>query len=405
MIESPKLYRLSLTRLALTCLYIGVTGYGGPAIVGHMKQIFVDKKKWITEDEFITGLSLSQLLPSAIGVNTIQFIGYQLRGSLGAIVAPLCFIAPAIILMTVLSALYFAFGRLGTMQSLFVGLGAVVVALIINAAVSLGKSAIKDVWGGIAAMIGFVIVHWSVGGSRSIVLIALVSALLGFVAYRGKVADNSSARTDTQCTQNSRTFWLTFTTVIVGISGILFVTRHSPMTELVAAILRVGAFTFGGGFMSIPIFQHESVVAHHWLTNDQFLAGLALGQITPGPVLITANFIGYKVGGVLGALLGSIAVFTPGSIGMFILAHQHERVKHLVWLQAVIRGIVAGFMGVLFSVIIRLAMHSLFSWHSLGMILKTTGMTVLSLIVLLVLKKDPLWVIVGGAVVSLILFR
>jgi len=417
--EKKHKYRLSLTKLALTCLYIGVTGYGGPAIVGNMKQIFVDRKRWITEDEFVTGLSLSQLLPSAIGVNTIEYIGYQLRGSLGAIIAPICFIAPATVLMTILSAIYFSYGTTPIIKSLFAGLSAVVIALIINAGISMGKSAIKNVAGAVIAVTGFVIIEvfslpivqtWASNCAppyRSIILsilhlpipmVALVSGIAGYLVLRPGMNGSSNGDDLPRPTAKSGTFWLALSAAILLIAVILALTARTETTRLLLAILRVGSLTFGGGFMSIPLFQHESVVANHWLTHKQFLDGLALGQITPGPVLITANFIGYHQLGVIGALLGSIAIFTPGAVGMFVLAHQHDKVKHLLWLQSMVRGIVAGFMGVLLSVVIGLAMKSLLDW-------KRVCIAIVALYVILIAKKDPLWVILGGALLSIFIFK
>ena len=385
---------VSLAELAWTCLYIGLTGYGGPAIVGHMKRVFVERKKWITEQEFITGLSLSQLLPSATGANTIEFLGYRIRGSLGAIVAPVCFILPALILMTILSAIYFRYGQVPLGQALFTGLGAVVIALIISAAVSLGRSAIKDVWAAVVAVVGLALVELL---HQSIPMVVVVSAIAGFLIYRGKITPEEEPQNGSDADDMPRIFWLWLGIAILAVTAVLVLTRGYRVTELLTSILHVGAFTFGGGFMSIPIFQHQAVDIHHWLTTRQFLDGIALGQITPGPVLITAVFIGYKVLGVWGALLAGLTIFSPGALGMFVVAHQHEKVSHLVWLQAMVKGIVAGFMGVLVSVIIRLGAHSLTDW-------KTVTLAVAALVALLVAKLDPLWVIIAGAAVSLVLF-
>lgn len=391
-----RLYRLSLWQLARTCLYIGVTGYGGPAIVGNMKQIFVDRKKWITEQEFLTGLSLSQMLPSATGVNTIEFLGYQVRGPLGAIVAPICFITPATVLITILSAIYFKYGTISVARELFTGLGAVVVALIINAIVALGKSAIKDRWAAGIALAGFAIIQFL---HLTIPVVVLVSATAGYLIYRNKVTETSAEEANgSHRPRTPALFWVSFWGILAVLVVLVVLTYHTATARLFLSILRVGAMTFGGGFMSIPIFQHEAVSVHGWLTNREFLDGIALGQITPGPVLITACFIGYRVLGVFGALLGAATIFLPGVLGMFLLAHQHEKVSHLGWLKAIVRGIVAGFMGVLVSVIIRLGMQSLTGW-------KTICMAAAALVVLLVWKKDPLWVILGGAVVSLLVFR
>lgn len=370
-----------------------MTGYGGPAIVGYMKQVFVERRKWITEHEFITGLSLSQLLPSATGVNTIEFLGYRTAGTPGAIIAPLLFITPALLLMTVLSAIYFKYGQLAAVKALFTGLGAVVIALIINAVVCLGRSAIKDWWAAGIAVIGFAIVRFL---HQSIPTVIGVSALAGFLIYRRRIrpAENGSDA----ASGVSAWFWLRVLLLVALVGTILTLTARTLTSTLLLSMLHVGVFTFGGGFMSIPIFQHQAVEIHHWLTNREFLDGIALGQVTPGPVLITAVFIGYKVLGVVGALLAGLAIFAPGAIGMFVIAHQHERVSHLVWLQAMVKGIVAGFIGVLLTVVIRLGVQSIVDW-------KTAVLPLVALIALQWKKVDPLWVILGGALISLVIFR
>lgn len=396
MVDDRSEIKASLAQLAWTCLYIGMTGYGGPAIVGYMKQVFVEKKKWVTEQEFITGLSLSQILPSATGVNTIEFLGYRVRGSWGAIIAPICFITPALVLMTVLSAIYFRFGKLHVVESLFVGLGAVVIALIINAAISMGKSAIKDAWAAGIAVLGFVIVRFL---KAPIPAVVVVSAIAGLLIYRRKLAASVSVSDDASASpRSSRIYWVVLALFVGLVVGALMMTSRSQVSSLLLAILHVGVFTFGGGFMSIPLFQQQAVEVHHWLTNRQFLDGIAMGQITPGPVLITAAFIGYKVLGFWGALLAGLTIFSPGAVGMFVIAHEHERVSHLVWLQAMVKGIVAGFMGVLLSVIIRLGTQSITDW-------RTALMASVALVALLWKKIDPLYVIIAGAVISVFLFH
>ena len=177
------------------------------------------------------------------------------------------------------------------------------------------------------------------------------------------------------------------------LAGALLLLRGSLLTQLLLATLRVGTFTFGGGYASIPLYQHEAVAIHGWLSAAQFKDGIALSQVTPGPVLITATFIGYKVFGILGAVCGSLAVFTPGCVAMFLLAHLDERIRGLCWLQAMVRGVVAAFIGLILNVTIRLAMQSLTD-------LRTIGLAVVAAVVLILWRRDPLWVILGTAIVS-----
>jgi chromate transporter len=152
---------------------------------------------------------------------------------------------------------------------------------------------------------------------------------------------------------------------------------------------------FGGGFNAIPLINHETVEMHKWLTINEFRDGIALGQITPGPVLITATFIGYKVFGIPGALFATIAIFTPSITLIFLLYDVHKRLTRLPIINVIMKGIIAGFIGLLISTTISFGIRSLFDWQT-GLIF------VLSLVALIKFKIDPLWVIAATIIVSVL---
>ncbi len=360
----------------------------------------MDRYAWVSEENFFTGLSLCQILPGANAVSLIVFLGYSISRSLGALLAAICFLTPAFVLMTVLSAVYFLYGQVPLAKELFLGLDAVVVALLANALLTLGRPAIKEWRAALIAVFGFIFVVVLRKFPLAIIAVVFCSALLGFLLNRQPQsgAGKSSPQAGNRAAWSPRWFWPGCLLFALLVTVVLVLTQRAASTQLFLALLRVGVFTFGGGYMSIPLFQHEAVLVHHWLTVPDFLAGIALGQITPGPVLITGTFIGYKVLGIWGALLGTIAVFLPGALGMFFLAHQHERLSQLCWLQAAVRGVVAGFIGVLFNVTLQLARQSIIDW-------KTALLAAIALVVLVWAKKDPLWVILGTVVVSPLLFR
>lgn len=154
---------------------------------------------------------------------------------------------------------------------------------------------------------------------------------------------------------------------------------------------------FGGGFNSIPLIHHEIVDIHKWLTLNEFSDGIALGQITPGPVLITATFIGYKVYGLAGAVLSTIAIFTPSIILIFLLYNVHTRLTRLPLVNVIIKGILAGFIGLLVSTTINFGIRSLDSWQ-------TWAICILSAIALLKFKIDPVWIILFTIIVSVLIF-
>jgi chromate transporter len=153
---------------------------------------------------------------------------------------------------------------------------------------------------------------------------------------------------------------------------------------------------FGGGFNSIPLIQHETITIHHWLTMPEFRDGIALGQITPGPVLITSTFIGYKIYGFIGAITATVAIFTPSLVLLFLLYNIHTKLVRLPVINVIMKGILAGFIGLLISTTIHFAIESLFDW-------KTGLIFALSIIALLKFKLDPLWIIIGSVIISLII--
>lgn len=409
--------QVSLLQLALASLYIGITGYGGgPAIIALMHRYFIDRRQWVDEQDFRIALSLSQVLPGAQAVSVITYLGFRLGGMPGAIIAPLGLIGPATVLMIVLSALYFRFGQLSFVEALFTGLGAVVVALLAYATMSMGRVMLKDRRALPVGIVAFVILTTynvlprfqadptvarlltDLQDVPVVLLVVAAAAVAGLLIYRKLPLANSDAQPAGE-TLPPRWFWLVLLAVFAVLGAVLWLFRGAELARLVVALLRVGVFTFGGGYASIPFFQHEALVSHHWLADQkQFLDGIALGQVTPGPVLITAAFIGYKVFGIVGALLATVAVFAPGVTATFVLAHLHEHIRKLAWLQAMVRGVVAAFIGLLLSVTIELALSSLTNWL-------TMLMAVVAAAVLILWKKDPLWVILGAALISPFIFH
>lgn len=380
----------SLRQLAWMALYIGITGYGGgPAIMAYARQIFVERLRWASADDFATSISLSQLLPGANALGVMTFLGYRIGGSPGALLSAVCFLFPSFVFMTVLSAAYFTWGNLPVVTSLFVGLGALVVALLVNALVSMGRPVMTE-WRGISlAAVAFVAMQFF---HAPLWMVIFGGAVLGWLLF----LTVDEERTVIAHAPAPRWIWWGLLALAVC-AALVWFTRSSPATFFFLSMLRVGAFTFGGGFAALPLFQQEAL-GNNWLTMQQFRDGIALGQVTPGPILVSATFIGYKVLGVWGAFLGTVAVFLPGALGMFLLARQHALINSLAPLRAMIKGVMAAFIGLILSITITLATQSLIDW-------KTWSIAILGAIALLWWKREPWQVILVGAVVSVVAFR
>jgi len=396
----------TLSDLLKTTFYIGVIGYGGPAILALMKKTFVHQKEWISEKEFMNALSLAQILPGATGVSIMGYIGFKLHKLWGGILAPLLYIFPATIAMIALAWAYFTFGSFSFVQALFAGLGALVVALLVNATLILGKSVFKKItindWKGfiisIATFIGIFFLK------INIIWLILLSGAFGFIffyftrefedekARKGEVllTEQNILKRETLSAKDWTPAILTAIAFIVGLS--------IPYTrELITTFLGIGALAFGGGFTTIPLIQHQVVDAHGWLSVKQFVDGIALGQITPGPVFITATFIGYHVATIFGALMATLAIFTPSLIAMIALADIHGRVQNLKIVKVIIKGFLSGFIGLLIAVTLQFASKSLISWQAWLIFALAIGW-------LMILKKNSVWAILGTIALSLAIF-
>jgi chromate transporter len=400
-IKKPSIYEL-----LKTTTYIGVIGYGGPAILALMKKIFVNQKEWITEKEFMNALSLAQILPGSTGVSVMGYIGYKLHKLWGGILAPLFYIFPATVAMVILAWVYFKFGDLSFVKSLFTGLGSLVVALLVNAIYVLGKSVFKknifQEWKGLiitlVAFLGLYIFNINV------IWIILLSGSIGFLFlyFTGefeseKIKEGEVLLAEPTHIVGDKLKWLDFMPVFLVLLIFVLGFLTPIFRSLITSFLSIGIFAFGGGFTTIPLIQHQVVTLHNWLTVKQFMDGIALGQITPGPVFITATFIGYKVAAIFGALLATLAIFTPSLTLMIILADLHGKIQKVKLVQVIIKGFLSGFIGLILSVTLQFAVKSLIDWQ--GWLI-----FVLALLWLLWLKKDSLWAILGTIGLSLFIF-
>jgi len=394
----------SLTKFAKTVLYIGVTGYGGPAILAQMKKAIVHKNQWVDEEDFMNTLSLAQILPGATGVSLLGYVGYKLKGVLGWATASFFYIFPAFLFTTILAQLYFTYHNLILVQKLFTGLGALVVALLVNAILQLSKSVFgkadkRDYKGLIIALTSFslaVFTHFN------IVYLILLSGVFGFAFYYFTkefegLKENQSRVKNLVVRGRILNKDIVYLLVGLAVATVLLWLTHSIYWSLFSTFTQIGAIAFGGGFTTIPLIQHIVVDGHQWLSLTEFRDGIAIGQITPGPVFITAAFIGYKVVGWLGALVATIAIFLPSLLLMVILGKFHEQVKHQKVVRVVIKGFLAGFIGIIASVALQFGEKSLISWQ-------TWAIFLISLLVIIKFKKDVIWTILGTVIVSLLVF-
>jgi len=322
--------------IALGFLQLGATAYGGPAIMGLMQAEFQERRQWTSKPRFLEGLALVNVLPGATATQLGIFLGYVRGGWWGGLLAGLCFALPAFAVVLALSAAYGALGASPVLRGALYGLGPVVLAAFIAALVRLGRSALRSWMHGLIA----------VGAASAALLSPLGTAPILIVA--GGVG--------LFCFHSRRAGALALVLAVLLLALVLSAAptaRVAPPAEgptlgRIAAIFAIiGAFTFGGGLSMIALIEEGVVHRLHWLTPREFIDGLAIGQLTPGPVLMVAVYVGYTALGLPGALVAGSAAFLPSFVMMLVLLPIFDRVRNLAWTRAVMQGIVAGVIGVM----------------------------------------------------------
>lgn len=336
--------------LATACLWLGLTCYGGPAMVGYVRDVIVERRRWLRSEQFAEGLALSQLVPGATLTQAVTYVGLALRGPAGAAVAAVAFVLPGTVIVLAVSALYFRWQNLPPVLVLSRGVGAVVIALLAYASIRLARTSLPSGWSYLIAAAACAAYLLRVNAFMVVIGAAAIAWLSG---RRGSAAAvTSSPDADIDAVRPA-----TWVLVAVGGSlGLAGVWAASPVLgRLCLAFLGIGSVAFGGGYSMIPLIQQQAVDRLGLLSVQSFLDGIALGQVTPGPIMLTATFIGYAASGPLGALAATAAIFFPSWVVLVGGAPRFRTWSQRPALRVMTHGIVASFVGMLLSILIRLA--------------------------------------------------
>ena len=335
--------------LSKACLWLGLTCYGGPAMVGYVREVIVERRRWLKPNEFAEGLALSQIVPGATLTQVVTYAGLVVRGPAGAALAATCFILPGALIVLGVSALYFRWQALPLVVTLSRGIGAVVIGLLAHASLRLAKSSLPS-----ASSYGLVAVACVAYLIRiNAFLVALAAAALALLLVRRPDIAKSRGPAETSIGRVSPRAWTGLG--IVGALGVLGAWKAAPtLGRLCLAFLGIGSVAFGGGYSMIPLMQQEVVDKLGVLSVHSFLDGIALGQVTPGPIMVTATFVGYAAAGPLGGLAATVAIFLPSWVILVASAPTFHAWSRRPAVQVMIDGVVASFVGMLLSILIRL---------------------------------------------------
>ena len=368
--------------IAAVFLKIGALSYGGPAIFGVIQSEIQEKRSWMSKEAFLEGVALVNMLPGPPAVQLSIYIGHECGGWRGGVIAGLSFALPAFFILMLLTWLYTAYGNLGTARDAFYGLGPVVLAIFAVAVWRLGRAGVRSPAQIAIGLASAALIAITPIGIAPVLLLA---GCTGVALYHSRAWGLGAA--GVVMAAISLTELLLFPTPHVGLAP----PGPPGLRDLAVFFMQVGAFTFGGGITILAFVQDQVVNEFHWLTAQEFIDGLALGQLTPGPILMLAAYIGYKLAGLAGAVISACAIFLPAFVLMLSIVPVVRRLRDLLWLKAAMKGITGAVIGVLAVSLGRLLPHAApdaFTWILFG----------LTIAAMMLWRVGPLPLMLGGAI-------
>lgn len=386
--------RVSLWTLFTLFLRIGCTAFGGfMALIAVVENHAVERRKWLSHEEILDGVSLATVLPGPIAVNVIAYVGYRLRGVPGALASTIGVVLPAFLLMLSLSAAYFTWGQIPAVGKLFMGFIPAVAAIILVAAWNMGRKTIKGVPEALIALTAAALMIWKGSFAVSFGIIA-VSGLAGWLIFRDKAAGGGS-KPAAELKSEGRS--LSVVAAPLALTSPFWSVNTALMLKLFTTFAGMSVFLFGGGYVFIPLMQHTVVESTGWLTRQEFVDAIAMSQIMPGPIVLSTVFIGYKMAGLLGAVAATLGIFLPPGILMIAGTHVLNRIKQSALIKAVLRGIRPAIIGMIASAVVAVGMTAQQHWLSLLIFAA-------ALLAQLRFKLDVVWIIPTAGLAGLLLY-
>ncbi len=332
--------QVALWQLVKYFLRLGSLGFGGPiALAGYMQRDLI-ARGWITEEEYLQGLAFSQMMPGPLAAQLAMWIGFIRHGVAGASLAGLVFTLPTYLIVLAVSIFYVAYHGLPLVQALFYGIGPVVIAIVAHSAVRLAKTTVgkeRKMWavfGAVAAI--------TIASRAEIALLFVAAGVLGIFFYSRPKRDKTGSAG---------------LVVLPALGGTAV--SLPLLLALGAFFLKAGAFTFGSGLAIVPFLHQGVVLEHHWLDERQFLDAVAVGIITPGPVVITAAFVGYLVAGFPGSAVAAGAVFLPVYLFVLFIGRYIIRYREHPALRGFVKGATSAASGAIAGASVILAQGSI----------------------------------------------
>lgn len=375
---TPGQLKQRLVELAGVFLRLGTIAFGGPAAhISMMDHEVVNRRQWMSREKLLDLLGVTNLIPGPNSTELAIHIGYERAGWQGLLVAGSCFILPAMLIVWALATLYVHYQTVPQMEWLLYGIKPVIIAIVLQAVWNLGKKAIKDrptLVAGVAAIVGYF------AGLNEIWLLLVLGIAVMLVKHWQERGQTTGA-------------WLfPLSGILAQVSSATAATVSVGWASVFLFFLKIGCVLYGSGYVLLAFLQRDLVDRNQWLTSQQLLDAIAIGQITPGPVFTTATFIGYLLAGNAGAIAGTIGIFLPAFVLVWVVNPWVPKLRQSPWTSGFLNGVNAASLGLMAGVTYTLSRTALVDGLTIVMALVSIG-------VVFRYKINSAWlVLIGGAI-------
>lgn len=374
---TPAQRQQRLKDLTQVFLKLGLIAFGGPAAhVAMMDDEVVKRRRWMTREKLLDLLGITSLIPGPSSTQLAIYIGYERAGFWGVVLAGVSFILPAMLMVWGLAAIYVRYQALPQVNCLLYGIKPVIIAIVVQALWNLSQKAIKDIWTAIAALI--VIIAFALGANA---LMLLLLAGLGVTLLKNGLGDGAKFP------------FLVFPSVLLGVATPTAIALVS-WVQVFFYFLKLGSVLYGGGYVLLAFLQQDLVERSHWLTSQQLLDAVAIGQVTPGPLFTTATFVGYLLAGNGGAIAGTLGIFLPSFVLILVISPWVAKLRSSIWASGFLDGVNGASIGLMAAVTYTLGRAAIVDWL-------TMLVALLGSIAIFRFQLNPIWLVLSGGAIGL----
>ncbi len=375
--------RQRLTELATVFLRLGAIAFGGPAAhIAMMDNEVVNRRQWMSREKLLDLLGITNLIPGPNSTELAIHIGYERAGWRGLLVAGSCFILPAMVIVWTLAAVYDRYQTVPQVEWLLYGIKPVIIAIVLQAVWQLGKKAAKDLPTQIAGAVA--IAAYFAGVNEILVLLLLGVAVM--------LIKNWQTRDHT-----TGAFLLPLSSLLAQIGSAAAVPPVVAVSwaSVFLFFVKIGAVLYGSGYVLLAFLQRDLVERNQWLTSQQLLDAVAIGQVTPGPIFTTATFVGYLVAGNAGAIAATAGIFLPAFVLVLVVNPWVTKLRQSTWTSGFLDGVNAASLGLMAAVT-----------YTLGRAALVDGVTIivaiLSAIAVFRFNVNSAWLVLAGGAIGLV---